>query len=72
MIIHALIPEPHERTIAKAIAAMERNTDMAKTIPANPSAPKPDLGPMKRPPIGMKPQAKAGNGGKGKPGKRAA
>ena len=43
-----------------------------KTIPGNPSAPKPDLGPMKRPPIGMKPQAKAGNGngGKGKPGMR--
>ena len=44
-----------------------------KTIPGNPAA-KPDMGPSKRPPIGMKPQAKAGtaNGGKGKPGKRAA
>ena len=44
-----------------------------KTIPGNPAS-KPDMGPSKRPPIGMKPQAKAGNGngGKGKPGKRAA
>jgi hypothetical protein len=36
---------------------------MKKIIPGSPSASKPDLGPMKKPPIG-KPMAKAGNGKK--------
>jgi hypothetical protein len=46
---------------------------MSKNIPANPSG-KPDMGSSKKPPMGMKPMAKAGNGNgnKGKPGTRKA
>ena len=40
---------------------------MKKIIPGAPSSPKPDLGPMKKPPIGMK---SAKNGSKGKPARR--
>lgn len=43
-----------------------------KQIPANPAG-KPDMGPSKRPPMGMgKPMKSASNGGKGKPGTRKA
>ena len=42
-----------------------------KTIPGNPNA-KPDPGPSRKPPMGTKPMAKAGNGNKAKPGKRTA
>lgn len=45
---------------------------MKKIIPGSPSAPKPDMGPMKKPPMGMK-SAKNGNGGKKPmPGRRSA
>jgi len=42
---------------------------MKKIVPGSPSGPKPDMGPMKKPPIGK--QAKAGNGRKMTPAGRA-
>ena len=42
---------------------------MKKIIPGSPSATKPDLGPMKKPPIG---KASVAAAGKAKPGRRSA